>query len=495
MCGNVVLLAAAVLRLPRYSELLRSTRMAQVRPQVVDGRANGHYIVYDPIASGGMATVHIGRFRSRFGFSRTVAVKRLHHQFSQQPEFLAMLLDEARLASRISHPNVVSTLDVVFEQDEVLLVMEYVHGETLATLLRAATARKFPVPAAVISSIICGTLRGLHAAHTARAENGSLLGIVHRDMSPQNVMVGVDGVARVFDFGIAKAAVRAQTTNEGQLKGKFAYMAPEQLLSEPVDARTDVFAVGVMLWECLTLRRLFSGNDIAETTGRLLHAPIRAPSAFAPNLPKQLDQVVMCALEREPHDRFHSAAEFADALEGAFRLARSVEVGRWVELVADESLSFRAKRLAEIESDHSDGEPSRPPAMMVAPSPAIKSAVTTRKPSRRRLLILSGVALGCLVGVIELATLRYPKAVAHRGAATRATVSFAATPEPTSPVALATEALAAPSSPSAEAAGAIATGAPRSTRRADVTKRRSASCKPPYRIDARGIRRVRPECL
>src|SRR5512133_507114 len=251
--------------------------MAQVCPQVIDGRANGQYTIYEPIASGGMASVHIGRFRARFGFSRTVAIKRLHRHFAQQPEFVAMLLDEAHLASRINHPNVVGVLDVLAEQEEVLLVMEYVHGETLATLLRAAAKKRFPVPAPVISGIVCGALRGLHAAHTARAEDGSILGIVHRDMSPQNVMVGVDGVARVFDFGIAKAAVRAQTTNEGQMKGKFAYMAPEQLLCERVDARTDVFAVGVLLWECLTMRRLFSGNDIAETAGRLLHTPIQAP--------------------------------------------------------------------------------------------------------------------------------------------------------------------------------------------------------------------------
>src|SRR5262245_51026591 len=168
----------------------------------------GRYALHGELASGGMATVHLGRLLGPVGFSRTVAIKRLHAQYAQDPEFVSMFLDEARLAARIRHPNVVPTLDVVATSGELFLVMEYVPGESLSRLARAARDRMERMPPRIVSAIMSGVLHGLHAAHEAKSERGEPLGIVHRDVSPQNVLVGTDGVARVLDFGVAKAAGR-----------------------------------------------------------------------------------------------------------------------------------------------------------------------------------------------------------------------------------------------------------------------------------------------
>jgi eukaryotic-like serine/threonine-protein kinase len=183
-------------------------------------RVIGRYALYDVLASGGMATVHIGRLLGPVGFSRTVAIKRLHPRYAGDPEFVSMFLEEARLVARIRHPHVVPMLDVVATAGELFLVMEYVAGESLARLAHAAAERGERVPLRVSVAILSGLLQGLHAAHEAHDEHGQPLGIVHRDVSPQNVLVGSDGQARVLDFGIAKAAGRVQTTADGQVKGK-----------------------------------------------------------------------------------------------------------------------------------------------------------------------------------------------------------------------------------------------------------------------------------
>src|ERR1700709_2034653 len=188
-------------------------------------RVVGRYALYGAIAAGGMATVHLGRLLGPVGFSRTVAIKRLHAQFASDPEFVSMFLDEARLAARIRHPHVVPTLDVVALSGELFLVMDYVHGVSLSKLLREVNMKHIPMPIDIVASVLVGALRGLHAAQSAVSERGLPLGIVHRDVSPQNVIVGSDGLARVLDFGVAKASWRIQTTRDGQVKGKLSYMA------------------------------------------------------------------------------------------------------------------------------------------------------------------------------------------------------------------------------------------------------------------------------
>ncbi|HZO14748.1 MAG TPA: serine/threonine-protein kinase, partial [Polyangiaceae bacterium] len=207
----------------------------------------GRYVLYGPIATGGMATVCFGRLIGPVGFARTVAIKKLRHEHLETPEVVSTLIDEARLASRIRHPNVVATLDMLAEDDEVLLVMEYVPGESLARLLATLRDKSQRMDVPVAAGIITGVLDGLHAAHEARDEQGEPLGIVHRDVTPENILVGSDGLARLLDFGIAKGKGRLQTTRAGQLKGKVSYMAPEQVNGTEVDLRADVFSAGALL--------------------------------------------------------------------------------------------------------------------------------------------------------------------------------------------------------------------------------------------------------
>ena len=228
----------------------------------------GRYALHGEIASGGMAVVHFGRLLGPVGFSRPVAIKRLHPQLAREPNVRAMFIDEARLASRIRHPNVVPTLDVVTDGGDLLLVMEYVHGESLQQLLRAVRKRGEPVPLRITLAVMTAVLHGLHAAHEATTETGQALNVVHRDVSPQNIMVGVDGVARVLDFGIARATVRLENTREGIVKGKLAYMAPEQLGGVVVDRRAAVYAATVVLWEMLTGKRLFVRGAHREAPSR-----------------------------------------------------------------------------------------------------------------------------------------------------------------------------------------------------------------------------------
>jgi serine/threonine-protein kinase len=333
----------------------------------------GRYALYGTIASGGMATVHFGRLIGPVGFSRTVAIKRLHPQFAVDPEFVAMFLDEARLAARIRHPNVIPTLDVVATNGELFLVMDYVPGESLARLVRAARQREATLPPAITVAVMAGVLHGLHAAHEARNEQGEPLGIVHRDVSPQNILVGSDGQARVLDFGVAKAAGRVQTTREGQLKGKLSYMAPEQLRGSPLDRQTDIYAASVVLWETLAGDRLFRAENEAAIVTKVLEGA-RVPPSRAMRLTagvdtrravQRLDEITMRGLARDPAMRFATARDMALALEEALPPATTSEVSNWIEDVASDVLLMRAGQVGEIESSSSTLQrvslSSRPP--------------------------------------------------------------------------------------------------------------------------------------
>ena len=314
-------------------------------------RAIGRYAILGEIAAGGMASVHLGRFQAPGGFSRVVAVKRLHPQFAHDPDFVAMFLDEARVASRIRHPNVVSTLDVVAETGELFLVMEFVQGEPLSKLLRASASASLTVPIPIALSIAVGMLEGLHAAHEARGEHGEALTLVHRDVSPQNVLIGRDGVARVIDFGVAKATGSARVTREGQIKGKIAYMAPEQIRAEPLDRRADIYAASVVLWEALAGRRLIAADNDAAMVLLALSHRIEPPSRHRPEVSPELDRIVLCGLAKAPDDRFATAREMAQALEGVLTPAPAREVGVWVEELAGPEMDARAARIGRMEAE------------------------------------------------------------------------------------------------------------------------------------------------
>jgi len=338
---------------------------AAVPPLVV-----GRYAIFDRIAAGGMASVHVGRLLGEGGFARTVAVKRLHPQFALDPDFVAMFLDEARLAARIRHPNVVATVDIVASEGEPLLVMEYVDGESLSTLLRAALDRNERVPIDVVAGVMTQALAGLHAAHDAKNDLGEPLGLVHRDVSPQNILVGTDGVSRVLDFGVAKALGKLHTTREGQLKGKLGYLAPEQVAGHTVTRRTDVFAAAVVLWEALTGRRLFSGDSEGGVLQSIMDTVVQPPSVHAPEVPAALDAVVLRGLSKEPVDRFDSALEMAEAIERATPAATGRAIGQWVSDLAGPTLAARTRLIESIESSTA-GQAAAPRAPAIAAAPTI----------------------------------------------------------------------------------------------------------------------------
>lgn len=315
------------------------------RQTVPPGTRLGRYEILATIASGGMATVYLGRALGAAGFQRLVAIKVLHPHVVADTEFVDMFLDEARLAARIRHPNVVPTLDLDNGADGLFLVMEYVEGDSLLGLLRAAAKSGEAIPPMIAIRIVLDTLHGLDAAHELTGDRGEPLRIVHRDVSPHNILVGTDGISRITDFGIARAESRMSHTREGQIKGKLAYMSPEQTSGEHIDRRSDLFSTGIVLWEVLAARRLFKGDSDAQVLRNLLETPIPKLTEIAPNFSPAIDGVLSRALARNPDERYATAAEFAEALEAA---GATIGVAS-TRAVADYVRKVSAPKIAQIQ--------------------------------------------------------------------------------------------------------------------------------------------------
>jgi serine/threonine protein kinase len=488
-----------------------------MRAAVPDTRERrlGRYTLHGEIASGGMATVYFGRLAGEGGFSRVVAIKCMHPHLAEDPEFRAMFLDEARLAARIRHPNVVSTIDMGSSDEGMFLVMEYITGESLAALTRAASRRGEPIPVSISIRIMIDTLYGLHAAHVVTDDAGAPLSIVHRDISPQNILVATDGHARVLDFGIAKAAGRSHTTRDGQLR----YMAPEQVRDAPVSAQTDVYAASVVLWELLTGQPLFRGSNDAAVIARVLEGVIAPPSKLAPALSGELDAIVLRGLARQPQDRFASAEEMAEALEVLSHPTTARQVGVWVDHIAGDVLRQRNEQIARF-----DGAPSVPGLLLSRPaSPGPTTETSTQEvpvpeaktqllpvrappegalPPKGRAVPVLPVLLGtAVVGI--LAGLAF---VAARGFGP----APAPAPSSSSPV-TPSDPSAAPDTPATSATAPTQalpdeqpTAAPAESPSASTRPRvlpahpkagAKPSCTPPYYEDPSGIRRVKPQCL
>ncbi|MEI8255119.1 MAG: serine/threonine-protein kinase [Deltaproteobacteria bacterium] len=325
----------------------------ETRRSLAPGTRFGRYEVLADIASGGMAMVYLGRALGAAGFQRLVAIKVMHAQYAHDEDFVAMFMDEARLAAQIRHPNVVATLDLENDADGLYLVMEYIEGDTLVGLLKAITRAGQRIPQPVVMRVVIDSLSGLHAAHDLLDEQGNPVNLVHRDVSPHNILVGLDGISRITDFGIARAEARLGTTREGQVKGKLAYMAPEQTLSESVDRRADLFATGIVLWECLAGRRLFAGQSDGEVYRKLIELPVPRLRDVLPEASPALDEVCARALARDQNERFSTAAEFAEALEsavadlGAGAVASSRVVGQFVREMSGAKIGAVAERARE----------------------------------------------------------------------------------------------------------------------------------------------------
>jgi eukaryotic-like serine/threonine-protein kinase len=456
-------------------------------------RIGQRYELFGKLAAGGTATVHLGRLHGSAGFTKPIAIKRLHPHLAGDPALRSLLAHEARLVSRISHPNVVGVLDIVENDGELFLILEYVHGRTLAELLGGG-ARCAP---AVAVAILRDALTGLHAAHHTRGADGGLLGLVHRDVSARNVIVTSEGTGKILDFGIAKASSHQGNTGEGSVRGSLPYMAPEQLEDGPLSPRTDVYGASVVLWEALTGERLFSGDTDAAIVRRILDHDVRAPSAVVPGLPRALDAVVLRGLARDPSTRFGSGLEMALALAEALAPAPPAAVGEWVSGEARDELDRRQALLDSAEI--ADAEP-------------VATAATSsraRSPLRVRAWMMAVALVLALLLVRELTADRAsgsPAALAAEpsttlGAASPPRALPALEPEPTPATAAAvpsTAAIAASQVPStAESAAPPRTASPPSVApRVAPTPRATASAEcAPYYVDANGIRRFNRECL
>jgi serine/threonine-protein kinase len=467
----------------------------------------GRYEAIGRLASGGMATVYLARAVSGLGHGQAVALKVLHPHLAEDRENLRRLIDEARIVARIHHPNVVRLLDAVSEKDEIFLVLEYVHGCSLAELLGVARERHdLPTPA-VAAAIVHQALLGLHGAHEARGETGELLDVVHRDISPHNILVSAAGSAHVLDFGIARAQERLHETKTNGVVGKLTYMAPEQLAGGDVTRRTDLYGMGIVLWEALTGEALFATH--ADRTRALAPgwSPKR-PSEQNPDVPAALDAFVLRLLAAEPAGRFATAEAAATALAVASPLAPPTEVAEWVRGVGSDRLDAQDALLQsalrnDVRMARTEGAAERPDAS-VREEPA--RARWPRRAAIVALVALAGVSAASL-GLVSL----------RRRHATRAS-------DPPAPAASVAELQpdAAPAASAAATATVASTSPPavdpppprptptrrgRERGRADAGARvpQSASsavpsatgvrCDPPYSIDAQGIKVYRPECV
>ena len=289
-----------------------------VTPEPTDPERIGRYQLCFELASGGMATVYLARVDGASGFEKLVALKRIHRHLAKEKKYVDMFLDEAKIASRITHPNVCSVFDFGRADGEYYIAMEYLVGEPLSQVCgkvaRSQKQRRHPLLPLRMASIVADACEGLHAAHELKDANGDLLHVVHRDISPRNLFITYDGSVQVVDFGIASARQRVHHTATGQLKGTFAYMAPEQLAAKSIDRRVDIWSLGVSFWEMLTLKRLFRRDATANTVHAVLYDDLVAPSSHRSQVPEELDAIVMKALERDPDKRWQSAREMGRAI-------------------------------------------------------------------------------------------------------------------------------------------------------------------------------------
>lgn len=388
--------------------------MALPRP-----RQLGSFELLARLAKGGMAEIYLARPVGATDLSGLVVVKRVLPHLAEERRFVSMFLEEARLAASLKHPNVVRVVEVGVEAGEYFMALEYLPGPSVASISRRARRAQTPIPLPIAGEIVCQIADGLHAAHELRDAKGRLLQVVHRDVSPHNLMLGEGGVMKLLDFGIAKVRDSAVHTSTGHIKGKFPYMSPEQGLGEPLDRRSDLFSLGTVLYELLVARRLFQRPSDLLTLKAITEEKVPSPRSILPELPEGVERVVLRSLERHREDRFATAAEFAAALREALSglgLESSPEgVDAWVQASCRDLVTPRATALRQLAE--------RPPSEEV---PVLEDFVTrlstapdlvTRASRRRRRQLgrrfgprfwfaVAVVMLGCAGGIFAHLFLR-----------------------------------------------------------------------------------------
>jgi serine/threonine protein kinase len=279
------------------------------------GSAANTYEVLAKLATGGMAEIFLARSKGLAGVERYCVMKRILREHAGDIRFVQMFLDEARLVARLQHSNIAQVYDLGKLGDSFFFTMEYVHGETIRSVITRAKQLHRPIPLACVFTIAVGIAAALHHAHERLGPNDRPLGIVHRDISPSNVIVGFDGIVKVVDFGIAKVDNSSHETRAGMVKGKISYLSPEQARAQVVDRRTDLFALGIVMWELLTGQWLYDRGDDYDTMTAIITEPPPPPSSVRPELPAELDALVIKALSKAPASRFQTAEEMGEAIE------------------------------------------------------------------------------------------------------------------------------------------------------------------------------------
>ncbi len=317
----------------------------------------GRYQLLALLATGGMAEIYLARQTGIKGFERLVVVKRILPHLARKERFVEMFLDEARIAAQLSHPNIVQIFDLGHEDGEYYIAMEYLEGESLGYLVHEARASGHSLPSQLAAAIVAQVCDGLDYAHKLKDENGKPLKIVHRDVSPHNIIVLFSGGVKLVDFGIARAASQSHQTQAGTRKGKLTYMPPEQYMSNPVDARSDVFSLGAVMWELLTRRRLFKRENEAAVIQAILNEPVPEVREIRPDLTPDLAAVAMRALRRDPAERFQDAGEMGAAIRESLRATGAAagmpEIAAFVSLVFAERARTKQRLLEEIKSQGS----------------------------------------------------------------------------------------------------------------------------------------------
>lgn len=307
-----------------------------------------------------MATVWVAREHATpERRERLVAVKAMLPDLAEESEFVRMFLDEVRLVRAIRHPNVVSVFDVGEHDGVMWMSMEWVEGESLHTVIAEAGKRR-AIPPEMAVRIIADAAAGLHAAHELRDENGALLGVVHRDVSPHNILIGSNGSVKLVDFGVARSVGRvSEATRAGQLKGKFGYMSPEQARGKAIDRRSDLFALGIVLFELTTSRRLFRGESDIDTLKLVISSRIPRPSSFDPSYPAELERIVLKALDRDPSRRYQTAAELEQDLRAYLKTERVVVsqggIGGLLKRVVGDRIEQRRRAVRSVLSSLAAG--------------------------------------------------------------------------------------------------------------------------------------------
>jgi eukaryotic-like serine/threonine-protein kinase len=407
----------------------------------------GRYEIVGHLATGGMAEILLGKLVGPSGFERPVVVKRILPHLARLDEFVGMFVDEARIVAGIRHPNVVQVHELAHEGGELFLAMEYLEGESLGGLLRRLVTRRQNLDRVLGGFVIAEACAGLHAAHELTDEDGMPRDLVHRDVSPQNVFVTYDGQIKLLDFGIAKAANRSTRTEAGRVKGKFAYMSPEQCLGKPLDRRSDIFALGILLWELSTGRQLFKRASEHLTFKAICEERIVPPSEIVPDHPPELEAIMMRALARRRDDRYASALELRRDLlawarksglsevpeEGLAELMRHL----FAERIEEKQEMLRRFRVGSAPTNIPVAEPDEDvelPSMIEDVSTIHSAADVHERPGRKRRWVApfaaAFVAAGIAVAILTRASLSQQRSAPVVAAAPVASVVSTAAPPP-----------------------------------------------------------------